>query len=239
MKSKLILASIGVIAFGSISVVSCSKDDEMDDFNYNLDVSCMTPKTRSSLADYEPGASQTLGGDNVSPYVVPVKPNECGLWALLSVAIKKGVSLKQPNGKSQRIGYGYPAAQAYSDIKGIATSGTYPVCDVYGKPIEGEGNYNYEGGTIPPSIMESIGNKLGILQGERRYFESYEQLQTYIQNNSLKPGTYIICSESGGHAVVGYGIDKAGHIKCRDASSYSSKLTETDSDNGGNWTLLY
>lgn len=86
MKSKLILASIGVIAFGSISVVSCSKDDELEDLSYNLDVSNRAPLTRSSMIDMEgggdPGRQRAYNNKKYNSL-----PNCCGINTLVDAWI--------------------------------------------------------------------------------------------------------------------------------------------------------
>ena len=56
MKKKIFLASLAMLAIVAIIVVSCNENEELDDF-YSLDVTSRTPITKSSMADYEPGAN--------------------------------------------------------------------------------------------------------------------------------------------------------------------------------------
>ena len=74
-----------MLAIVAIIVVSCNENEELDDF-YSLDVTSRTPITKSSMADYEPGASQTIGGSTTSPYTVPENEDECMLYAIISIA---------------------------------------------------------------------------------------------------------------------------------------------------------
>lgn len=238
MRKILFLASIGMLSIGAITMVGCSKNDELDELDYNLDVSSMAPMTRSSSIDFESGATQTLGGSSTSPYEVPIYENECMLWAILTIAKNNHLPITMSDGKTTKyIGSGYTAEQAYNYVKGLATSRTYPTCDVKGKPIDGASPYSYGGGEMPPSIAQSIGQQSGILKGGSIYFSSYSDLQMYIQNCDLKSGTYIICSDTGKHAAVGKGTDKKGNIRYSDADHNSSKYKE--SEQGGGWTLIY
>ena len=89
MKKSFLWASLAMLAIVAINVVSCDENEELDDFySLDLDVTSRTPITRSSMADYESGASQTLGG-NTNPYTVPQNEGECMLYAIISIAASK------------------------------------------------------------------------------------------------------------------------------------------------------
>lgn len=89
MKKSFLWASLAMLAIVAINVVSCNENEELDDFySLDLDVTSRTPITRSSMADYESGASQTLGG-NTNPYTVPQNEGECMLYAIISIAASK------------------------------------------------------------------------------------------------------------------------------------------------------
>lgn len=82
---KIYLASVWMFAISSITVISCSKDDEMSDF-CSLDTEFQTPTTRSSQMDFE-------GANN--PYLQTVRANQeythqancCGLTTLVDAWI--------------------------------------------------------------------------------------------------------------------------------------------------------
>lgn len=92
MKKKIFLASLAMLAIVAIIVVSCNENEELDDF-YSLDVTSRTPITKSSMADYEPGASQTIGGSTTSPYTVPENEDECMLYAIISIAASRHIPI--------------------------------------------------------------------------------------------------------------------------------------------------
>ena len=219
----------------------CDQEDGDESFNY-LDVSSIAPLTRSSAADLEGGATQSIGGSSTSPFSVPINDNECMLWSILTIAAENHIPITMSDGTTtKKIGYSYTAEQAYNYIKGIATSKTFPACDVNGDEIDGQDPYNYGGGAMFPSIAKSIGKQVGILKGELIHFDSYDKLQEHIQRNiqdgNLKSGKYIISSEDGKHATVGKGIDKRGNIRYTDSKNNSSKYE--DYEKVGGWTLIY
>ena len=92
MKKKIFLASLAMLAIVAIIVVSCNENEELADF-YSLDVTSRTPITKSSMADYEPGASQTIGGSTTSPYTVPENEDECMLYAIISIAASRHIPI--------------------------------------------------------------------------------------------------------------------------------------------------
>ena len=239
-----------MLAIVAINVVSCNENEELDDFySLDLDVTSRTPITRSSMADYESGASQTLGG-NTNPYTVPQNEGECMLYANISLAASKHLSItyrvsdvhcgyKKKTGTIGR--NGFTATQAYNYVKGMATSQDWTPCDVDGNPIEGADTYNYTGGAMSPSVARSIGQQSGILQGTQIHFNSYDELQAYINTDNFKKthpsGSYIISNDSGEHAVIGNGVDRNGNIIYSDANNHKSKYDE--SQRIGSWTLIF
>lgn len=242
MKQRIIIASLGMLAISAITFVSCSKDDELDGFN-SLDISDRTPTTRSSMSDFEPARQP-------SPYEVPQNENECMLYAIISIAASKRIPITYVTSdghggyqtKTKKIGQdGFTATDAYNYVKGLATGQSWTPCDVYGNPIPDAEPYNYTGGAMAPSVARSIGEKSGILKGTTMYFNTYEELQAYISTPSFKKdhpsGTYIINSDSAGHAVIGKGVDNKGNVKYSDANHGSSKYK--DSEKNGGWTLIF
>lgn len=244
MKQCFILASMGMLVISAITVVSCSKDEEFDDF-YSLDISNRIPITRSAQADWETGSSQTIGGK--SPYTVPQNENECMLYALISIASSKSIPITYVTSEGKQITKtigknGFTAGDAYNYVKGLATSQSWPPCDVYGNPILDEEPYSYKGGAMNPSVAKAIGKQSGILQGVMVYFKTYDDLQAYISTPEFKKnhpsGTYIINSESGAHATVGKGVDSKGNVKYTDAS-HSLSTKYKDSEKEGGRTLIF
>lgn len=249
MKRKIFLASLAMLAIIAIIVVSCNENEELEDF-YSLDVTNRTPITKSSMADYEPGASQTIGGSTTSSYTIPENEDECMLYAIISIAASRHIPItyRESDGSSgyrertETIGRnGFTATQAYNYVKGLATGQNWTPCDVDGNPIEGAETYNYTGGTMAPSVARSIGEKSGILQGTQMHFNSYNELQAYISTAEFKKnhpsGSYIISSASGEHAVIGNGVDRKGNIRYSDAKNKGSKFK--DSEKIGSWTLIF
>ena len=249
MKKKIFLASLAMLAIVAIIVVSCNENEELDDF-YSLDVTSRTPITKSSMADYEPGASQTIGGSTTSPYTVPENEDECMLYAIISIAASRHIPItyRESDGSggykksTKTIGRnGFTATQAYNYVKSMATGQDWTPCDVDGNPIEGAETYNYTGGAMAPSVARSIGEKSGILQGTQMHFNSYNELKTYISTAEFKnnhpSGSYIISSDSGEHAVIGKGVDRKGNIIYSDAKNSRSKFK--DSEKTGSWTFIF
>ena len=184
------------------------------------------------MADYEPGASQTIGGSTTSPYTVPENEDECMLYAIISIAASRHIPItyRESDGSggykksTKTIGRnGFTATQAYNYVKSMATGQDWTPCDVDGNPIEG------------------IGEKSGILQGTQMHFNSYNELKTYISTAEFKnnhpSGSYIISSDSGEHAVIGKGVDRKGNIIYSDAKNSRSKFK--DSEKTGSWTLIF
>lgn len=248
MKKGMICASLVMLVILAITIVGCSKDEDSDDY-YSLNISDRIPITRSVLSDWETGSSQTIGG--TSPYTIPQNENECMLYALISIAASKHIPINyitcDEQGKqtqlTKKIGEnGFTAEKAYDYVKKLATSQSWPPCDVYGNPIPNEEPKSYEGGAMSTSIAKSIGQQSGILKGEIMYFNTYEALVKYMrtpefQNNHPK-GTYIISSESGGHSTIGNGVDKKGNVRYTDADhTFSTKYK--DSEKSGSWSLLF
>lgn len=237
MKKNYFMAILGLCV---LCLTNCNQEDDKELFD-SLDVSSHTSLTRSSAVDYESGATQSFG-EKKNPYTVPVNQSECMLWAILTIAVDKKIPITMSDGKTiKTIDNEYTAEEAYNYIKSIATGKNFPACDVNGNIIDGHEPYNYSGGAMFPSIAKSIGQQSGILKGGYIHFNSYDELQGYIQQNiqigTLKPGSYIICSEDGKHATVGKGIDKNGKLKYTDSSHISAKYNE--SDKVGGWTLIY
>lgn len=244
MKQSVIFASVGMLVISAITVVGCSKDEELDDF-YSLDISSRTPITRSAQAGWETETSQK------SPYTVPQNENECMLYALISIASSKHIPITYvksdgKGGYEQKTGIigenGFTAEAAYNGVKRLATSRSWTPCDVYGNPIQDEDPYSYEGGAMAPSVAKTIGKQSGILQGVIVHFNTYDELQAYISRPEFKGnhpnGTYIINSESGAHATIGSGVDSKGNVKYMDAShGFSTKYK--DSEKEGGWTLIF
>lgn len=140
MKKKIFLASLAMLAIVAIIVVSCNENEELDDF-YSLDVTSRTPITKSSMADYEPGASQTIGGSTTSPYTVPENEDECMLYAIISIAASRHIPItyRESDGSggykksTKTIGRnGFTATQAYNYVKSMATGQDWTPCDVDG-----------------------------------------------------------------------------------------------------------
>jgi len=250
MKIKLFLTSL-VVGLCAVLVLSCSKDDEYEDF-YSLDINSHTPATRSSMNDWqETGASQTYGGPTQDIYYVPQHEDECMMYAIISIAKdnQKVISFKDKNGKiiKKRIGQNlgnnkvFSATVAYETVKGMATSQMWPVCDDSGKPIEGGGEHEYTKGAMEPTIAVAIGKESGILSGVIQYFDSFDELQDYIEKTSFqqkhKKGTYIICSKKGRHATIGYGIRK-GEIQYKDAK-HQNRTAYDNEEKEGKWSLIY
>ena len=107
------------------------------------------------MADYEPGASQTIGGSTTSPYTVPENEHECMLYAIISIAASRHIPItyRESDGSggykksTKTIGRnGFTATQAYNYVKSMATGQDWTPCDVDGNPIEGAETYNYTGG---------------------------------------------------------------------------------------------
>ena len=228
---------------GGIVIVSCNQeDDDWDEMDVSLDVTSRTPMTKSNAM--EPGASQTLGS-SVSRFDIPVEEDECMMYAIIRIAINKGkpITYVDNNGieRTRMIGdSGFTASDAYATVKGMATSQSWTPCDVYGNAIPNAAPYNYSGGAMAPSVASVIGKQSGILEGKIMYFDSYEEMQSYISSYSFKKdhpdGTYIISSESQNHATVGRGVDKKGNVHYQDATS-NSKYKEKEQT--GSWTVIF
>ena len=45
------------------------------------------------MADYEPGASQTIGGSTTSSYTIPENEDECMLYAIISIAASRHIPI--------------------------------------------------------------------------------------------------------------------------------------------------
>lgn len=86
MKKGLILASMGMLAISTITVVGCSKDEELDNF-YNLDVEFRTPMTRSAQMDWEGGDPNKQRAYENKQYTS--LPNCCGLTTMVEAWIKE------------------------------------------------------------------------------------------------------------------------------------------------------
>lgn len=228
----------------TIFLGSCSQEDDYyDDEMYTLAEPMITRN-----GQIETQAFQTYGTSN-SLYNVPQNKSECMLYAIISIATKKGIPITYqiPDGQGgytqtiKKIGKeGFSASDAYAQVKLMATSKSWVPCDVYGNPIPNEEPYRYTEGEMAPSIAATIGKQSGILKGHILYFESYKALQTYMSTDSFNiqhpSGTYIINSTSGRHATVGRGVDKNGNVKYYDAE-YTGKYKPEQQI--GSWTLIY
>ena len=241
MKKNVVYASMGMLVISAFTVVSCSEDEELDDF-YNLDISSRTPITKSTQADWESGASQTIGGTN--PYAIPVNENECMLYALIKIASSQKIKINYVNndGKEEHkeIGGKFSAEKAYNYVKSLATSQEWDPCDVYGNPIPDGDKYRYQGGAMAPSVAVEIGRESGILNGGYIHFSTFDDMQAHISSPEFQKdhpdGTYIICSEGSAHAAVG-GLNRKGNVTYTDANNSSS--TYKDSEKNGSWTLIF
>lgn len=238
-------AAVAAIVAAS-SFISCSSDDESDDYYYNLDVTSRTPTTRSANMD---GDFSFVGVTGL--YDVPKNPDECMLYAIISIAAQRHIPITtvEPDGKgdfltkTHTIGKnGYTASSAYAYVKGLATSQQWTPCDVSGNPIPDSESYSYTGGAMSPSVAASIAKQSGILQGTTVFFKTYGKLQEYISTDSFKKehpaGSYIINSDSQGHASIGRGLDKNGYVKYTDAEKTNSSY-KTEEETAGSWTLIF
>lgn len=103
---------MGMLALGAITIISCSKDEGWDDHYKYLNVEFMTPKTRSTN-----GIEIVSSGPSL--YDIPLYENECMLYAIISIARKNNIPIKQIDGSEPKtIDKGnYSATSAYNLLK--------------------------------------------------------------------------------------------------------------------------
>lgn len=244
---KFTLLATSIIPIMAIVVVSCEKDDELNEFNYDLDVNSNVTLTKSVQSPpYETGATQTLGGTD--KYSIPIYEDECMMYAMISIAKQKKSTItyleqnsmggyKEKHGKIGNVS----ASVIYEGVKNVASVGEWSPYDNKGNVTPVDQTNHYSGGEMLPSMACEVGKKSGILDGKQIYFSSYEEMENYIKNPTFQinhpAGTYIICSDSEAHATIGKGIDRNGNIKYSDATHSNSKYSL--SQRVGSWSIIY
>ena len=187
---------------------------------------------------------------------IPEIDDECMLWALTSIVVENKMAMsvvdEDGNKSFKCIDKKFSAKKAYEYLKESATNRVWPYCDVNGNEFTGEraGTYTYTGGEMKPSVARTIGQETGILSGGQKFFKSYAELKSYMENNTEwkdgnhKNGTFMIMNKHIDekkneivHGSVCNGFDENGNLMYRDAFG---PHTYNSTDNGSDeWTLIF
>ena len=234
-----------------VILASCSQDDE----TYDSDMYTLAEEmgTRSGGDGGDIGATQTLSyNSNTSSYVdVPVRKNECALWALITVAEYKQTSFSYKdnagNLQTKPINENFSASAAYDYAKNVATSRTWSVYNENGYPIANSDTLKYSGeGDMNSHITAGLAKELGIMEGILLSFDSFQEIRDFISKPEwvdLHPGgTYLILSEKYQHTSVCEGVNSKGAIKIENSSGATDvprrKYTSENSGEG-KFYLIY
>lgn len=78
-----------MLTIATVTVIGCSKDDELDEFDTNLDISHNTPTTRSVAEDVFIGDSETIKRQYYKANTSYTKlPSGCGITMLVDIWIR-------------------------------------------------------------------------------------------------------------------------------------------------------
>lgn len=226
---SLFLLSICVVA-----VVSCSKEDDLDDIFHDLDVSSNVPLTKSSDPE---GTDQHLGGPRWND--VPEEPNECVLNAFIRMAIKNKISLKIITDEGTETininSYGdqNSATNAYYKVRDYAMTHGVPMYDTNGIPqTDSSGNQvckKYSGGAMTSSMALSLAKNIGLpILGRSFEYHSFKKLSEALNEMDLETlkGKCLICNITQSHACLFNGIDKKGRIIGLSAGDSEEKYSQ-------------
>lgn len=231
----------------SFLFVTCNGQEEFENVYYGLDVSNNIPITRSTSDQFgiEDPNAQTWKN-------VPCRDNECMLFALIKMATNNRTTMGiresyiDDNGETKwetrHIGEGYTAEKAYNYALDVASNYKQPQIDSSNHVIEGsEWNY-YSGGTMTVSVGLQVGAQLGLLSGQKKDFNSYDEMKNYLQSDEWKSqnhkdGQYLINDGSGSHTVICNGIKKNGEISYIDSEGKSKYNREEVANH--KFTIMY
>lgn len=250
MKKNYFIVGIAMVTLLALTTVSCTKEDQFDDFYNDLSVDNNVPLTKS--AESPEGDGQHLGGGDTDE--VPQLENECFLNAMVTMAKRRQISVTiidtDDNGnvrtKSYPFGGRYSPAFIYDKVRTMAMSGTYAVCDTNGAQMsDSNGNpmtETYSGGAMTATMAAEVGKRAGILKGERRSCIPFNELVQLLKDSSWKSehpnGSYLIGDQTGEHAYICNGVTSSGAIKVYSAKGGDEELTQK-SHGCGLFTLIY
>jgi hypothetical protein len=250
MKKNYFIVGAVMVTCLALTTVSCTKEDQFDDFYNDLSVDNNVPLTKS--AESPEGDGQHLGGGDTDE--VPQLENECFLNAMITMAKKRRIPVTvvetDENGtiitKTYNFGGARSAAEIYDKVRTMAMSGTYAVCDTNGAQMsDSNGNpmtETYSGGAMTATMAAEVGKRAGILTGERRSCIPFNELVQLLKDSSWKSehpnGTYLIGDQTGEHAYICNGVTSSGAIKVHSARGGDEELTQK-SHGFGLFTLIY
>ncbi len=250
MKKNYFIVGAVMVTCLALTTVSCTKEDQFDDFYNDLSVDNNVPLTKS--AESPEGDGQHLGGGDTDE--VPQLENECFLNAMITMAKKRRIPVTvvetDENGtiitKTYTFGGARSAAEIYDKVRTMAMSGTYAVCDTNGAQMsDSNGNpmtETYSGGAMTATMAAEVGKRAGILTGERRSGIPFNELVQLLKDSSWKSehpnGSYLIGDQTGEHAYICNGVTSSGAIKVHSARGGDEELTQK-SHGFGLFTLIY
>lgn len=234
---RILFPSLAMLAIATVTVVGCNKDDELEEYDTNLDISHNTPTTRSVAEDGFIGDSETIKLQYYKENTSYTKlPSGCGITMLVDIWIRD---------KGRRYFEVLPSdcpktAQQYADEL-LASFGE---------------DYNDSTGISPSNILKvaNAGNSTGSYSNKD--FSTETDKSTFfaesknrkkvcgitLYNETTGQGHYAATSSVNSGSVTFTGFDIFNPDKNRYGTwsipvSGSKTVNKKDGTNGGSWII--